>query len=61
MGKAWSSGHSMVEAKGSSSGGDTYQTFCFSNDFYFSVLKAWRNWPTLPAKHHCSRRNSNVR
>ena len=24
-------------------------------------LKAWRNWPTLLAKHHCSGPNSNVR
>ena len=23
--------------------------------------KAWRNWPTLLAKHHCSRPNSSVR
>ena len=23
-------------------------------------FKAWRNWPTLPAKHYCSRPNSNV-
>ena len=26
-----------------------------------TVLKTWRNWPTLLAKHHCSRPNSNVR
>ena len=25
------------------------------------TVKAWRNWPTLLAKHHCSRPNSNVR
>ena len=24
-------------------------------------IKAWRNWPTFLAKHHCSRPNSNVR
>ena len=26
-----------------------------------TTLKAWRNWATLLAKHHCSRPNSNVR
>ena len=31
------------------------------DQIFFVYLKTWRNWPTLPTKHHCSRRNSNVR
>ena len=33
-----SSDHRVVQAEGSSPGGDTYQAFFFSNDFYFSFM-----------------------
>ena len=33
-----SSDHRVVQAEGSSPGGDTYRTFFFSNDFFISVL-----------------------
>ena len=37
MGKVWSSDHRVVQAEGSSPGGDTYQTF-FSAMIFISVL-----------------------
>ena len=33
-----SSGHRVMQAEGSSPGGDTYRTLFFSNDFYFSFV-----------------------
>ena len=37
--RRWSSGHRLVQAEGSSPGGDMYQFF-FSNDFYFSFVRS---------------------
>ena len=39
MGKALEQYHRVVQAEGSIPGGDTYQTFFFSNDFYFNFVR----------------------
>ena len=36
--RRWSSDHRVVQAEGSSPGGDTYQTFFFSAMIFISVL-----------------------
>ena len=36
--RRWSSDHRMVQAKGSSPGGDTQVNFCFSAMIFISVL-----------------------
>ena len=36
--RRWTSGHRVVQAEGSSQGGDIYEFF-FSNDFYFSFVR----------------------
>ena len=36
--RRWISDHRLVQAEGSSLGGDTYQTF-FNNEFYFSFVR----------------------
>ena len=37
--RRWSYGHRVVQAEGSSPGGDTMPDFFFSNDFHFSFVR----------------------
>ena len=37
--RRWNSGHRVVQAEGSSLGGDIHQILFFSNDFYFSFVR----------------------
>ena len=37
--RRWSSSHRVVQAEGSSPGGEIYQIYFFSNDFYFSFVR----------------------